>query len=54
MKRVDGGMAIASALGAGGTAIAACSVRTGRVVRLILWLSAFITLASALAPRLWS
>jgi len=32
----------------------ACSVRTGRVVRLILWLSAFITLASALAPRLWS
>ena len=32
----------------------ACSVGTGRVVRVILWLAALITLASAVAPRLWS
>jgi mercuric ion transport protein len=33
---------------------AACSVRTGRVVRAMLWCSAVIVLAGALAPRLWS
>jgi mercuric ion transport protein len=33
---------------------AACSVRTGRVVRPILWLSAIITLASIIAPRFWT
>jgi len=32
----------------------ACSVRTGRIVRATLWLSALITVAGAIAPRLWS
>jgi hypothetical protein len=32
----------------------ACSVRTGRVVRSILWVSAAITLASIIAPRFWT
>jgi len=32
----------------------ACSVRAGRLARSILWLSALITLASAIAPRFWS
>lgn len=32
----------------------ACSVRTGKRVRLILWAAALITLASLLAPRLLS
>lgn len=33
---------------------ATCSVRSGRVVRSALWLAAFITLASMIAPRFWS
>jgi mercuric ion transport protein len=33
---------------------AACSIRTGRVVRTILWVAALLTIASALAPRLFS
>ncbi len=32
----------------------ACSVRTGRVVRSILWMAALITLASMVTPRFWS
>lgn len=32
----------------------ACPVRTGRVVRAILWVAAAITVASAIAPRFWS
>ena len=32
----------------------ACSIRTGRVVRWILWVSAIITVASVVAPRLWT
>ena len=32
----------------------ACSARTGRLVRVMLWCSAFLLIASALAPRLWS
>lgn len=112
MRRADGGMAVGSALGAAGAAIAAlvgtlccagsavvallgaggalaaarlepyrpyllaaavvmlafgfwrayrpaaggvsCSARTGRLVRAMLWCSALLLLASALAPRLWS
>lgn len=37
-----------------GQAGAACALRTGRLVRGILWCSALVTLASALAPRFWS
>jgi mercuric ion transport protein len=33
---------------------ASCTIGTGRVVRAILWFSAVVTLASALAPRFWS
>jgi hypothetical protein len=33
---------------------AACSVRTGRWVRIMLWCSAVLVIASALVPRLWS
>jgi mercuric ion transport protein len=33
---------------------AACSIRTGRLVRGVLWTAAVLTLLSALAPRLWS
>lgn len=33
---------------------AACSIRTGRVVRSILWVAALITVASALAPWIGS
>ena len=32
----------------------ACSIRTGRWVRGILWTAAVLTLLSAIAPRLWS
>jgi mercuric ion transport protein len=32
----------------------ACSVKTGRLVRVMLWCSALLLIASALAPRLWS
>jgi mercuric ion transport protein len=33
---------------------AACKTRTGRKVRLILWLAAILTVTSALAPKLLS
>jgi hypothetical protein len=33
---------------------AACSTRTGRLVRAMLWGSAVVVLASLLAPRMWS
>lgn len=33
---------------------AACSLRTGRWVRSMLWVSALLTLASVVAPRFWS
>ena len=33
---------------------AVCSIRTGRIVRTLLWIAALITLASALAPRFLS
>ena len=33
---------------------AVCSIRTGRIVRSLLWIAALITLASALAPRFLS
>ena len=32
---------------------AICPVRAGRAVRAVLWLSALVTLAAALAPWLW-
>jgi len=32
---------------------AACSIRTGRAVRVVLWLSALVTFASTIAPWLW-
>ena len=32
----------------------ACRIRTGRAVRVTLWLAALVTLASTFAPRLWS
>lgn len=35
----------------GGTS---CSARTGRLVRMMLWCSALLLVASVLAPRLWS
>lgn len=31
-----------------------CSIGTGRLVRALLWCSAVLVIASALAPRLWS
>ncbi len=31
-----------------------CSTRTGRLVRVMLWCSTFLLIASVLAPRLWS
>lgn len=33
---------------------AACSIRSGKLVRGILWVSAVLTVGSALAPRFWS
>lgn len=33
---------------------AACSVRTGSWIRALLWVSAILTAASAIAPRFWS